>query len=50
MCDYNKIKCVILDLDKTIIGDLTDVSSYDTLINAFKWKNGLFYILLLECK
>ena len=42
MCDYNNIKCVILDLDKTIIGDLTDVSSYDTLINGFKWKNGLF--------
>ena len=42
MSDYKNIKCVILDLDKTIIGDMTDVSSYDTLINGFKWKNGLF--------
>ena len=42
MCDYKKIKCVILDLDKTIIGDLIDISSYDTLIHAFKWKNNLF--------
>jgi hypothetical protein len=42
MIDYNKIKCVILDLDKTIIGDLTDISSYDTLICAFDWKNQLF--------
>lgn len=42
MCDYKKIKCVILDLDKTIIGDLTDISSYDTLINAFNWKNNLY--------
>lgn len=38
----DKIKCVILDLDKTIIGDLTDISSYDTLISSFKWNNGLF--------